>query len=124
MRKRAITVNDGKGYRYARDCEPGHLTCRARQREALLRWPHDGRKIRWGVYRPPLRCNQIGERAFCDRVGTQDSARDPPCGGAWRKSCHERQHIGRGPELSSLVAKSASANEPLAFSSRAPVREG
>ena len=28
-----------------RHCEPGHLTCRARQRQALLHWAYDSRKI-------------------------------------------------------------------------------
>jgi hypothetical protein len=28
-----------------RHCEPGHLTCRARQRQALLRWAYDSRRI-------------------------------------------------------------------------------
>jgi hypothetical protein len=28
-----------------RHCEPGHLTCRRRQRQALLHWAYDSRKI-------------------------------------------------------------------------------
>jgi hypothetical protein len=28
-----------------RHCEPGHLTFRARQRQALLHWAYDSRKI-------------------------------------------------------------------------------
>ena len=28
-----------------RHCEPGHLTCRPRQRQALLHWAYDSRKI-------------------------------------------------------------------------------
>jgi hypothetical protein len=53
MRKHTITVNDKmqKGYRYVRsepigrNFDPGHLTCRARQRQALLHWAYDSRKI-------------------------------------------------------------------------------
>jgi hypothetical protein len=28
-----------------RHCEPGHLTCRVRQRQALLHWAYDSRRI-------------------------------------------------------------------------------
>jgi len=47
MRERTVTVNDKlqKRYCHVRNCAPGHLTCRARQRQAPLHWAHDGRKI-------------------------------------------------------------------------------
>jgi hypothetical protein len=28
-----------------RPCEPGHLTCRSRQRQALPHWAYDSRRI-------------------------------------------------------------------------------
>ncbi len=53
MKGEIVTVNDvsqllsvwrKKGWIYP-DCEPGRLTCRPRQRQALLHWVNDNRKI-------------------------------------------------------------------------------
>jgi hypothetical protein len=47
MRTRTVTVNDKmqNGCRHVRHCEPGHLTCRARQRQAPLHWAYDSWRI-------------------------------------------------------------------------------
>jgi hypothetical protein len=52
MRNRTVTVNDKMQEddrrhirQIERNCEPGHLTCRRRQRQALLHWAYDSRKI-------------------------------------------------------------------------------
>jgi hypothetical protein len=43
MKKRVITVNDK--FQHGYHCDKGDFSCRRRQRQALLHWAYDSRKI-------------------------------------------------------------------------------